>query len=177
MRLGKATNSWGFSVAAALFMTLGCLSPARVTTDSETGVDLSGYRTVLIAPLVVKNDVVEQGSPLAEAIVARAVAGLEGAGLRVAEGSDAELLARLEVDRQQVLRRVVSSDPDDNSTVRREVPEAIVVVDLIDRGTREIVWRGIGTRRIPNVRIPVLMEYDDVWLNAMERVTAEIPSD
>ena len=84
---------YGFIALAAS----GCLSPARVETEAQSGADLRSYETVAIAPLVVKNGVMRTDSALAGALVARATEGLEAAGLEVVEGSGGALLARLQV--------------------------------------------------------------------------------
>lgn len=165
-------------VGLAATFVLGCLSPARVTTEASDGLEPSSYASFALSPLVIKSEALETGSPLATRVFDVARAGIEARGLRYeATAAEADLLVRLEVDRREVMRRVVSSDPDDNSTVVKPVPQAVVVVDLIDRRVREIVWRGIGTRRIPNVLIPVVREGDDVWIDAVQRVVDQIPVD
>jgi hypothetical protein len=48
------------------------------------------------------------------------------------------------------------------TTVIKEVKQGTLVVDLIDRRKNELVWRGIGTDRLPNNPASVARRVEDV---------------
>ncbi|HET9982683.1 MAG TPA: DUF4136 domain-containing protein [Longimicrobiales bacterium] len=65
--------------------------------------------------------------------------------------------------------------PGGTQTVVKEVKQGTLVVDLIDRRRNELVWRGIGTDRLPNNPASVARRVDDVTEKMFDKFPPRAP--
>jgi hypothetical protein len=140
------------SVAFVLIVTLvACASSITTSVDYDRSVDFSRYRTYGWLPSRIGNDILERRLTAAidSELASRGLARSDSPDLLVA------IHGRLSKDIQYTAydagwgygwRRWGARGP---TTVRRqEVPVGTLVVDLVDAGEKELVWRGTPSSAI-----------------------------
>lgn len=163
MRLGSFSLGRGARAAVALVLGWACAACApavRVKTAADPAADLSRFETFAMVlpnrPLPSKNTKIDPF--VLQRLRQLTYLGLKARGFRPTKRSQADLVVAVEAAediRVEVYpSRAFLYDPwlgygpgvwrTDVSRTR----EAIVVIDLIDRGEQAVVWRGTGVREI-----------------------------
>ena len=174
MMLSTGIVRASLAAMACAALSLACLTPVRVSTELEAGTDFAAYRTFVVAPVILREGELERNAEFERELRDRATSAIAERGY-VGDVEGAALLVQVMAGWERVPRRSVSSDPDANATVIRDVPEAVVIVTLLDRAERRLLWRGEGRSRIPNVSPPGADGRNGIWFNALAEVVARVP--
>jgi hypothetical protein len=132
-------------------VTTAC-STMTVTADHDSQVDFSSYTSFALFERPVKERRGPQMSDLVDGRIAASVAAdLSSKGLASKAPSNADILVTFYT---AVSRRVVVNGGGwygyrwrywgSGMTYVNSYPEGTLVIDIIDRRTRELVWRGVG---------------------------------
>jgi hypothetical protein len=175
-RLGKVL------IALLGIVAAGC-APVSVETRTRPGTDLARFATVYVdrvvstsgLPTEDRDKPFESGQPFEDAMRIQGEKLLEAKGYRLAAPEEAQLRVEIEAVRQEVARQIWSSDPDANYYVTRDVPEAIVIVHVLERGETEESWRGQAKSRLPDRDLLVGPTPEEVWMNVLAEALDRIP--
>jgi len=139
-----------FSIALTLTMT--ACSTMTVTADHDSQVDFGSFTSFALFELPAKERRGPQMSDLVDGRIAASVAAdLSNKGLVSKRPGDADILVTFYT---AVSRRVVVNGGGwygyrwrhwgGGMTYVNSYPEGSLVIDIIDRRSRELVWRGVG---------------------------------
>jgi len=161
-----------------LFVVLLVIGCVRVHVDTQGRADarFEDYETVLVLPVVVHENAIEAGGALTRKIEARALEGLVARGYAAGETADAQLAIQLVAEVQRSLRRTWSSDPDANSTVLREIDEALLTLRAVDRRRDVEVWRGEARTRLRDEDLLFSGGPDSTWTGALDELLEAVPA-
>ena len=134
-----------------LSSTIGC-STMTVRADHDSQIDFGAYSSFALFERQGKQNRRPQMSPLVDRRIASSMAGdLKSKGFRPATARDADILVTFYT---AVRERVVINRAGWYGWGRRgwrggatwvnSFPEGTLVIDIIDRRKRELVWRGVG---------------------------------
>lgn len=139
----RAACSWRRSprvglLALAFTLALGACAHVEVSVEVAPGADLSRYATWALAPASWDHPLV---GPSIEAAI---TASLTEKGYATAAVSQADLLVAYRASGVRRSKRKNSGDPDADVYVVKSYIAGTVVIDMLERGQREPLWRGIG---------------------------------
>ena len=131
--------------------TIGC-STMTVRADHDSQIDFGAYSSFALFERQGKQNRRPQMSPLVDRRIASSMAGdLKSKGFRSATARDADMLVTFYT---AVRERVVINRAGwygwgrwgwhGGATWVNSFPEGTLVIDIIDRRKRELVWRGVG---------------------------------
>lgn len=139
-------------VISALAVLATACSSMRVRTDFDSAVDFGSYASMAAFEIPAKRHRGPEMSELVDRRIAAAIASeLAGKGLHSTSPRDADLLVTFTT----AVRRRVTVDhagwygyrgPHWHGGMVRvsSYPEGSLVIDIVDRRSRELVWRGVG---------------------------------
>ena len=154
---------------------LACTTP-QIATEVRGTSDLSGFTTIHVPPAKVAAGGAEPIEPeIGEALQIETKLQLAGRGFLFAAPGEADLRIEIHLRQAVTTRQTWSSDPDASAIVYRDVPEAVLVVQVLDPRDSSELWRGEGRAPLPERASFLSPDSATIWRDTLDRVLDRFP--
>lgn len=154
---------------------MACTTP-RIATEVRGASDLSGYKTVHVPPANITAGGAEPIDPeIGDALQIETKLQLASRGFLFAEPGEADLRIELHLRQAVTTRQTWSSDPDASAIVYRDVPEAVLVVQVLDPRDSSELWQGEGRAQLPERTSFLSPDSETIWRDTLDQVLDRFP--
>jgi hypothetical protein len=154
---------------------LACTTP-RVETEIRGAPNLSGFATIHVPPATIAAGGAEPMDPeIGEALQIETKLELAARSFLFAEPGEADLRIELHLRQAVTTRQTWSSDPDASAIVYRDLPEAVLVVQVLDPATRLSCGGARAEPSYPSDRALSAPDSETIWRDTLDQVLDRFP--